>query len=191
MAVAADEAAALGHHHLGTEHVLLALLRSGRTADILGGMGVTYDDARSEVVTLLGSGTHKRRSEPLPATRPLGRILSHMPTTTSELLAALLERTQDDDVATDDVGLVRCSFCATSQRDCKKLIAGPGVYICDICIAAAGASGTSVERCKFCGESASKVKWLFEKAGTTICEECIDLCKDILEREGYLHAETR
>lgn len=183
LARAADEAAALGHDHLGTEHVLLALLQRGRTADILGGMGVTYDDARSEVVTLLGEGSHKRPSDGLPATRALGRILSHMPTTTSELLAALLERTKDDDVAADDVGLVRCSFCGTSQRDCKKLIAGPGVYICDICIARASASRTSAERCKFCNKSSSKVKWLYEKARTTICDECIELCKDILESE--------
>ena len=27
-----------------------------------------------------------------------------------------------------------CSFCAKTQREVKKLIAGPGVYICDECI---------------------------------------------------------
>ncbi|MFP5450302.1 MAG: ClpX C4-type zinc finger protein, partial [Thermoleophilia bacterium] len=27
-----------------------------------------------------------------------------------------------------------CSFCGKSQRQVKKLIAGPGVYICDECI---------------------------------------------------------
>ena len=30
-------------------------------------------------------------------------------------------------------GLV-CSFCGKSQREVKKLIAGPNVYICDECI---------------------------------------------------------
>ncbi len=30
--------------------------------------------------------------------------------------------------------LVKCSFCAKSQKQVKKLIAGPGVYICDECI---------------------------------------------------------
>jgi len=29
---------------------------------------------------------------------------------------------------------VKCSFCAKSQKQVKKLIAGPGVYICDECI---------------------------------------------------------
>jgi ATP-dependent Clp protease ATP-binding subunit ClpX len=30
--------------------------------------------------------------------------------------------------------LVKCSFCGKSQKQVKKLIAGPGVYICDECI---------------------------------------------------------
>lgn len=34
----------------------------------------------------------------------------------------------------DGNGLLRCSFCGKSQNEVKKLIAGPGVYICDECI---------------------------------------------------------
>ena len=30
--------------------------------------------------------------------------------------------------------LLKCSFCGKSQKQVKKLIAGPGVYICDECI---------------------------------------------------------
>nr|NLI51472.1 ATP-dependent Clp protease ATP-binding subunit ClpX [Propionibacterium sp.] len=30
--------------------------------------------------------------------------------------------------------LLKCSFCAKSQKQVRKLIAGPGVYICDECI---------------------------------------------------------
>ena len=30
--------------------------------------------------------------------------------------------------------LLKCSFCGTTQKQVKKLIAGPGVYICDECI---------------------------------------------------------
>lgn len=29
---------------------------------------------------------------------------------------------------------LRCSFCGKGQKEVKKLIAGPGVYICDECI---------------------------------------------------------
>ena len=34
----------------------------------------------------------------------------------------------------DTAELVKCSFCAKSQKQVKKLFAGPGVYICDECI---------------------------------------------------------
>ena len=29
---------------------------------------------------------------------------------------------------------VRCSFCGKAQENVKKIVAGPGVYICDECI---------------------------------------------------------
>jgi ATP-dependent Clp protease ATP-binding subunit ClpX len=44
--------------------------------------------------------------------------------------------TRGTDVAKfgDGGDLVKCSFCGKSQKQVKKLIAGPGVYICDECI---------------------------------------------------------
>ena len=34
----------------------------------------------------------------------------------------------------DDKGQLKCSFCGKTQDQVKKLVAGPGVYICDECI---------------------------------------------------------
>ncbi len=34
----------------------------------------------------------------------------------------------------EDNGSVRCSFCGKSQDEVRRVIAGPGVYICDECI---------------------------------------------------------
>src|SRR6266702_1090950 len=34
----------------------------------------------------------------------------------------------------ESTDLLKCSFCGKSQKQVKKLIAGPGVYICDECI---------------------------------------------------------
>jgi ATP-dependent Clp protease ATP-binding subunit ClpX len=31
-------------------------------------------------------------------------------------------------------GTLRCSFCGKHQRKVNKLIAGPGVYICNECV---------------------------------------------------------
>src|SRR3954449_6296257 len=43
-------------------------------------------------------------------------------------------RRRDMARATDGNEQLLCSFCGKSQRQVKKLIAGPGVYICDECI---------------------------------------------------------
>lgn len=34
----------------------------------------------------------------------------------------------------ESIDLLKCSFCGKTQRQVRKLIAGPGVYICDECI---------------------------------------------------------
>jgi ClpX C4-type zinc finger len=66
-----------------------------------------------------------------------------------------------------------CSFCGRSREECAKLIAGPGVFICDRCVARAtrlSVGGVAVEdwaeapmrleasgsevRCGFCGTDA-------------------------------------
>jgi ATP-dependent Clp protease ATP-binding subunit ClpX len=34
----------------------------------------------------------------------------------------------------DEKGQLKCSFCGKNQEQVRKLVAGPGVYICDECI---------------------------------------------------------
>ena len=34
----------------------------------------------------------------------------------------------------DDKKQLRCSFCGKAQEQVRRLVAGPGVYICDECI---------------------------------------------------------
>src|SRR5512141_1890693 len=34
----------------------------------------------------------------------------------------------------ESTDLLKCSFCGKSQEQVRKLIAGPGVYICDECV---------------------------------------------------------
>ena len=93
--------------------------------------------------------------------------------------------------------LVRCTFCNISQKNTKKLIAGPGVYVCELCIAAASAvvagapsapSRAVVLRpspadCAFCGKARAKVNEVAGASRGRICNECLDLCHDILQSE--------
>ena len=36
--------------------------------------------------------------------------------------------------SSDDMSTVRCSFCGKSQDEVRKIVAGPGVFICNECI---------------------------------------------------------
>jgi ATP-dependent Clp protease ATP-binding subunit ClpX len=33
-----------------------------------------------------------------------------------------------------EIPVITCSFCGKTQHEVKKIIAGPGVYICDECV---------------------------------------------------------
>ena len=58
MMLAQDEARSLGHDHIGTEHLLLGLLRAGEPAATR--FGVPLDDARDRVRGLVGGGSAER-----------------------------------------------------------------------------------------------------------------------------------
>jgi ATP-dependent Clp protease ATP-binding subunit ClpC len=54
--LAQDEARALGHDYIGTEHILLGLLRDeeGLAGGVLRSLGVTLEEARAHVASLVG-----------------------------------------------------------------------------------------------------------------------------------------
>ncbi|MFQ5410897.1 MAG: Clp protease N-terminal domain-containing protein [Phycisphaerae bacterium] len=58
---AIDEARKLGHKYVGTEHLLLGVLREGSNipARLLTDRGIKLERLREEVLTLLGSSTHE------------------------------------------------------------------------------------------------------------------------------------
>ena len=57
-------------------------------------------------------------------------------TSLRHLRARKSEESPMTDTQTPDasVDAVSCSFCGKSQKDVRKLIAGPGVFICDECV---------------------------------------------------------
>jgi len=102
-----------------------------------------------------------------------------------------------------------CTFCGQGQTDVRKLIAGPGVYICDGCVEMAKgviASGQPARtdagelavvpepeqrtQCGFCGKRRHQVAGLVagavlteRKVPATVCTECLDLCVEILAEQ--------
>jgi hypothetical protein len=105
---------------------------------------------------------------------------------------------------------LRCSFCGKHQREVRKLIAGPTVYVCDECIKLCNeiiaeeaergdlppveaAPRPKRERevdksrqtlcCSFCGKHQREVRKLIAGPTVYICDECIGLCNDIIAEE--------
>jgi len=91
-----------------------------------------------------------------------------------------------------------CSFCGRSQREVRKLVAGPAVFICDHCIrqgnevvaftrsenrTGAPVSHGAAAACSFCRKSPPKVKLLLAALSARICDVCLGLCNDILAEE--------
>jgi methylenetetrahydrofolate dehydrogenase (NADP+) / methenyltetrahydrofolate cyclohydrolase len=64
-----DEARRMGHHYIGTEHLLLGTIREGEgiAAGVLESLGISLDRARAEVGRLLAGGEDRPASTPLEA----------------------------------------------------------------------------------------------------------------------------
>jgi hypothetical protein len=103
-----------------------------------------------------------------------------------------------------------CRFCGARQRAVRKLIAGPGVYICDGCVGVVGGvirSGSAAvtplgpvhsvpeqdqgARCSFCDKYRDQVAGLAAMSADSgdqisapaICVECLSLCEEIILEE--------
>ena len=98
--------------------------------------------------------------------------------------------------------LLACSFCGRTQKQVKKLIAGPGVYICNGCAdiaqvvldpaaepgSVAGfmhkvSHDAAAQECSFCGKGSQQVPAMAATGKARICTECVALCHEIIEEE--------
>ncbi len=92
-----------------------------------------------------------------------------------------------------------CSFCDAAQDSETMSIAGPGVKICERCVALAGAGTAPFSmvpratgrrpkwgtQCSFCGKGRSEVDGMAEHGASRICAECLELCREIIaEKES-------
>jgi len=74
--LAQEEARTLRHDYIGTEHILLGLVREdeGNAAHVLGGLGITVDRVRGQVVRIVGSG-EEAASGQIPFTPRAKKVL--------------------------------------------------------------------------------------------------------------------
>jgi ATP-dependent Clp protease ATP-binding subunit ClpC len=75
--LAQDEARALRHNYIGTEHLLLGLLREeeGIAARVLDSLDVTYEEVRAQVARIVGEGDEPLVSGQIPFTPRAKRVL--------------------------------------------------------------------------------------------------------------------
>ena len=82
--LAVDEARRLGHHYIGTEHLLLGLVREGEgvAVDVLKGLGVSLDKVRSQTARVMmesasqPASAHGESSKQTPLVDQLGTDLT-------------------------------------------------------------------------------------------------------------------
>lgn len=119
------EALQLGHHYIGTEHILLGILREGEGvgARTLVEMGATLDATRDVVLTLLSGLPPEDPAFPPPSTRS-GRRLLLGPRRWGQVAVGTLRPGAPN----------ACSFCGRQPPESGQLFAGAGASICEHCV---------------------------------------------------------
>jgi hypothetical protein len=161
VALAQEEARGLNHNYIGTEHVLLGLLRveHGLAARLLGSIGADLEQSRTALEErLVGRGERQpppgalrftprsKKAFELALKEAKSRRSVHV---RSEHLLLGLARIRDGlaaklvaELGADyeslrgrvDRAALACALCGRSGVDVAHLIAGPGVFICEHCV---------------------------------------------------------
>ncbi len=163
LAFAQEEARDLNHDYLGTEHLLLGLIRAehGLAARLLATVGADLALTRAAIERLMGKSLSGGTRRSRPETARLKKILelslreaksrqsTHV--RSEHLLLALASEGEGLGARLlAQVGAVHgtlasrldratlaCSFCARGGLEVDHLIAGPGVFICEHCVSEA------------------------------------------------------
>lgn len=91
-----------------------------------------------------------------------------------------------------------CSFCGATKAEVARLVAGPGVFICDSCVALSDqvireagppepsrshigpVSPSSAFTCSFCDRPAAETERLVAGPGVRICDQCVRFCTEVI-----------
>jgi hypothetical protein len=82
--------------------------------------------------------------------------------------------------------ILRCSFCAKTQNDVRKLIEGPKVYICDECVdlcidILSGDLSKNPQGCLLCGLTKEMQETTRIPGRGPICGPCLDAIRAVIE----------
>ena len=162
--LAMDEARSLGHNYIGTEHLLLGLIREGEgvASQVLMNFGLNLDSVRMEVMNLLGSSIPGYGPSPkakgkgkTPALDAFGRDLNKLakenkldPVIGREneierVVQILSRRTKNNPVLLGEAGVGKTAIVeGLAQRiitgDITELLKGKRIIILDLALMVAG-----------------------------------------------------
>jgi hypothetical protein len=86
----------------------------------------------------------------------------------------------------------RCRACRLPGADGRRLIAGPGIYLCEACIAllpTQESATSTAKRCSFCGRRDVAIAGAWPSFA--ICVPCADVARGVLaEDDGRARPAT-
>ena len=163
--LAMEEARALGHNYIGTEHILLGLVREGEgvASQVLVNMGTDLDKVRMEVMNLLGSSVPgynpaaqtKTRKGKTPALDAFGRDLTKLAKENKldpvigrsneieRVIQILSRRTKNNPVLLGEAGVGKTAIVeGLAQKiiagDIPEVLKGKRIIILDLALMVAG-----------------------------------------------------
>ncbi|HEV2581954.1 MAG TPA: Clp protease N-terminal domain-containing protein [Ktedonobacteraceae bacterium] len=137
MELAVDEARRLNHHYIGTEHLLLGLLREGEGvgARTLESFGLNLQQVRAKIIQVLNQQSRQPHACSFCGKQQdqVQRLIAG-PREVYVCDECVAKLSISADAPAEDQGL-RCSFCGKKQNQVQRLAIGPhGVNICNQCI---------------------------------------------------------
>src|SRR3989338_7448689 len=179
--LAVEEAQSMAHNYVGTEHLLLGLIREeeGVAARVLENLGCRLDVVREEVISLLGetprphpTQTRTPAKSKTPTLDEFGRDLTQLARETKldpvigrgdeieRLIQILSRRTKNNPVLIGDPGVGKTAIVEglaqkISSNDVPEILAGKRVMTLDLAAVVAGA--------KYRGEFEQRLKNIMEE----------------------------
>lgn len=184
MELSMDEAVSLGHNYIGTEHLLLGLLREGEgvAAQVLIALGLDMSKARTEVMRLLGSTTPgfgaqqksqaARGQKKAPALQAFARDLTELAKQNKldpvigrsneieRVIQILSRRTKNNPVLLGEAGVGKTAIVeGLAQKiingDIPEILKGKRILILDLALMVAGT--------KYRGQFEERIKAVMEE----------------------------